>query len=237
MFVKSYTKRFDYFAYPRVGSHFFFHILSGLYDLVLFESSDFLTEEYHSRKKEIDRNALYALTLRDPLRKIAEPIFMNPKANGIHGDPLDSGFPVIVSIRDPFATVYSNLRMQRDRFNTVFEDQRKWLEEMFINYYTFYEKAFSLKSTLTDKLYLNRYEDLCADTDSLNSLVEFLGVEPKLDPDFVHNVTRFSKFAANTERSFYRDGDNFKWKNDPDFVKLLESIKLPAFDIFGYPLD
>jgi hypothetical protein len=235
MFVKSYTKRFDHFAFPRVGSHFFFHILSGLYDLVLFESSDFFTDEYISRKNEIDPHALYALSLRDPLCGSSCPIFMNPKANGIHGQPLDSGFPVIISIRDPFATIYSNFRLQRDRCKVVFEDERKWLEEMFLNYYNFYENAFSLKKALRNKLYLNRYEELCADSDSLGSLIEFLGVEPKLDPGFVHNVTRFNKFAANTERSFYRDGDNMKWKNDADYIELLESIRLPEFDVFGYP--
>ena len=69
MFVKNYTKRFDYFAYPRVGSHFLFHIFSGLYELILFESDDFETEEYLSRKTEINRYSLYALSLYDSQRK------------------------------------------------------------------------------------------------------------------------------------------------------------------------
>ena len=54
MFVENYTKRIDYFAYPRVGSHFLFHIFSGLYELILFESEDFKTEEYLARKNEIN---------------------------------------------------------------------------------------------------------------------------------------------------------------------------------------
>ena len=146
MFVTNYTKRFDYFAYPRVGSHFLFHIFSGLYELVLFESESFQTSEYLARKTEINEFSLYALSLNDSQISYKHPIFINPVANGIHGFPIDSGFPVISLIRHPLATVYSYFRLQRDRHTSQFKDKGGWVEDKLNEYLLFYSKVFDLKN-------------------------------------------------------------------------------------------
>ena len=107
MFKEEYNKQFHYFAFPRVGSHFFFHCLTGLYDLILFDSESYHTPEYLKRSDELNPNALYALKLHDLSLGKTQSIYVNPYPNGIHGDPIYTGLPIISLIRDPFATVYS----------------------------------------------------------------------------------------------------------------------------------
>ena len=237
MFVENYTKRFDYFAYPRVGSHFLFHIFSGLYELVLFESEDFETEEYISRKREIKEFSLYALSLHDSKRKFRQPIFVNPKANGVHGFPIDSGFPIISLIRDPLATIYSYYRLKRDRHNYVFLNKEEWIQDKLSEYYKFYSQVQELKIKLKDSMLIIKYEDLISDVKYIIEIVNFFRIDPKLDPNFVYNCTNFKNFASGSDRTFYRDADNEKWLLDDEFKTLLKGIDFNKFLKFGYSMS
>lgn len=236
MFVKNYTKRFDYFAYPRVGSHFFFHILSGLYELVMFETDEYKTKEYLSRKEEINSLSLYALTLRDPTKIYSQPIFINPLANGVHGNPIDSEYPIISLIRNPCSAIYSYYRLQKDRFSFKFADKSKWLEGRFEEYYCFYSDALKLKKKKKEKFLLLKYEDLIDDLGSLNMIIDFIGLETKLSPEFVFECTKFSKFTSNENRTFYREANNQKWSEDQKFLTLIQNIDLMKFRSLGYSI-
>ena len=234
MFVEKYTKRIDYFAYPRVGSHFLFHIFSGLYELILFESEDFKTEEYLARKNEINEFSLYALSLSDLNKSTRQPIFVNPKANGIHGTPIDSGFPIISLIRHPLATAYSYYRLERDRFNRSFSNEKAWILDKLNEFDKFYTQVFEVKNKIKNDMLILNFEDLVSDDKYINNIVDFFNVEPKLDPNFVYNCTKFENFTSNSDRTFYRNGDNEKWLQDDNFKLMIKDFDFKKFRKFGY---
>lgn len=234
MFVTNYTKRFDYFAYPRVGSHFLFHIFSGLYELILFDSESFQTNEYLSRQTEINEFYLYALSLNDSRKSFNQPIFINPVANGIHGLPIDSGFPVISLIRHPLPTVYSYFRLHRDRLNYQFEDKREWVEYKLNEYLFFYSKVFDLKNQIGNNMIILKYENLISNYNYLYDIIKFVKTEPKLDPKFVYKCVEFKNFVSDMNRTFYRDADNKKWLNDDDFQCLISELDLQKYYQYGY---
>jgi hypothetical protein len=233
--VTSYTKRIDYYAFPRVGSHYLFHIFSGLYDLVLLDSEDFRTEEYLSRSNEIDEMSLYSLRLRDLNLPRSSPIYVNPNPNGIHGLAKDFGYPIICLTREPVAAIYSYYRMKRDRFQEKIEDLHLWIGEKLQEYEDFYKAALSVGAKNSENFLLLRYEDVCSSPEYLQEICDFIGESPKLSPEFVHHVTSFSNFIKGENRTFYREGDNAKWRDDSDFVTNLSRHDYPVLPELGYP--
>jgi hypothetical protein len=234
MFVTNYTKRFDYFAYPRVGSHFLYHIFSGLYELILFDSESFQTSEYLSRKTEINELSLYALSLKDSQKNFNQPIYINPLANGIHGFPIDCGFPVISLIRHPLPTVYSYFRVLRDRLNHQFEDRKIWVEDKLNEYLSFYSKVFDLKNKIGTNMIILKYENLISDYKYLFDIIKFINIDPKLDPKFVFKCLKFESFVNDKNRTFYRDADNNKWSEDNVFKGLINDLDLHKYCKYGY---
>ena len=233
MFVNSYTKRIDYYAFPRVGSHYLFHIFSGLYDLVLLDSADFKTNKYLTRSKEINEIALYALRLGDLNLPRSAPIFINPNPNGIHGKPKDFGHPIICLTREPVASIYSLYRLKRDRFKEGIDDVGLWISEKFKEYFEFYKCALSINEKSSSKFLFLKYEDICRSWQQLSEICDFIKESPKLDPKFVHYMTRFDNFVNDENRTFYREADNAKWRNDKEFVTNLclnDYPNLPGLD-------
>lgn len=235
MFVNNYTKRIDYYAFPRVGSHYLFHIFSGLFELVLLDSDDFKTTEYLSRSKEIDEIAHYALRLVDLNVPRSSPIFIHPNPNGIHGEPHDFGNPIICLTREPVASIYSLYRLNRDRFNEEIKDVGLWIRGKFKEYSEFYKCALSIEEKRSSKFLLLKYEDICKSWQQLSEICDFIEEFPKLDPKFVHHITKFDNFTKSENRTFYRDGDNTKWRNDEEFVKNLSLDDYPALAGLDYP--
>lgn len=235
MLVNSYTKRIDYYAYPRVGSHYLFHILSGLYDLVLLDSENFHTEEYLSRSNELDEMSLYSLRLRDSSLPGSAPIYLNPNPNGIHGMAKDFGYPIICLTREPVAAIYSYYRMKRDRFHEKIDDLTLWIGERLQEYTDFYKEALVEGEKKPEHFLLLRYEDVCSSPEYLQRICDFIGESPKLDPAFVHHMTSFSNFIKEGDRTFYREGDNAKWRKDHDFVTSLGQSDYPSLSGLGYP--
>ena len=144
MFKEEYNKQFHYFAFPRVGSHFFFHCLTGLYDLILFDSESFHTPEYLKRSEELSSNALYALKLNDLSLGKSQAVYVNPFPNGIHGDPVYSGLPIISLIRNPFATIYSLLNLNISHLKVESINYEEFILKQLDAYVNFYNSLLKL---------------------------------------------------------------------------------------------
>jgi hypothetical protein len=234
MFARQYTKRIDYFAYPRVGSHYLFHCLSGLYNIVMYDMECLQTEETIRRKEELQSEAIYALGLQDPAKPQPIPVHIDPVPNGIHGLPTFRGLPIICLSREPHATVYSLYRLEQDRMHKTIEKPKVWLQKKFNDYENFYRKAVNLQKQKDESFELIRFEDLVEDENTLIKLSEFIGLEPKLDPQFVHSVTMFDRLTIKRNRTFYRAGNNERWREDTQFRELITSLDIPEIPEFGY---
>lgn len=231
------VKEIDYFAYPRTGSHFFRYSTSGLFDIVSRKHLHIENPEAIDRQREITPEVLYGLDLREP-GVAYQPVWLNGTANGVHGRPMDGNNQVIILIRDPKATVYSLYRVHRDRWHGVPDIDNgvseQWLAHTFQEFASFYHGAFDLMDSLGDRSLLIRYEEMVASPEPLRRLVDFCGVKPKLQPDFVHFLTRFDRFAKPGERTFYRSGDNDAWRHDAVWTAKLQNVEVPDFSRFGY---
>lgn len=84
---------------------------------------------------------------------------------------------------------------------------------------------------------LVRYEDLVDAPSTLEKIIGFAGVTPKLQPDFVHRVTRFDSFVNPGDRSFYREGRDTAWKDDAEWLAILSGVRQFDFSAFGYPQE
>jgi hypothetical protein len=225
--------RIDFFAFPRCGSHFLRACTAGLFDLVALPHADSASEEASRRNEEIDPLALYSLNLREDGIPYS-PVWFNATANGRHGLPIDSGFPVLVLIRDPHAAVYSLYRVSRDRWNIPIPDARQWAKAQFEKYAAFYESALALRAADSGRTLLTRYEDLKRGPEALDTLVSFVGVRPKLSSAFVHRATLFEHYAAAGSRTFYREADDSAWRKDADWMAAIRGVPRPDFSRFGY---
>lgn len=227
MFTNRYTKRIDYFAFPRVGSHYLFYCLKGLYDMVMFEMDCFLTEETRTRQNEIRPEALYALGLHDPSRPLPPPIHIDPAPNGIHGQPVSRGLPILCLMREPVPTIYSAYRLRQDRFGEIIDNPKQWLQNQFQAYENFYRNALKVRDAGKEPFLMLHFEELVAGVAPLKDLCEFVGFDPKLDPNFIHKVTRFDNFTVKDVRTFYQTGSNDSWQKDSRFSSLVSSIDYP----------
>lgn len=233
------VKEIDCFSFPRTGSHFFKYCTSGLFDLITRSHAHLENPEAIDRQREINPEVLYGLDLREP-GVAFQPVWINGTANGVHGRPVDGSNPVIVLIRNPFATAYSLYRVNRDRWHGVPNLDRdndirvQFLTQTLQDYAAYYHSAFDVMESLKDRGLLIRYEELVASAEPLTRLVAFCGIKPKLQPEFVHFLTRFDRFAKPGDRTFYRSGDNDAWRRDETWMSTLASIKVPDFSRFGY---
>lgn len=225
--------RIDFFAFPRCGSHFLRACTAGLFDLVALPHADSANEEAAARTEELDPLAVYALNLRE--EGVAyHPVWFNGTANGRHGVPIDSGFPILVLIRDPYAAVYSLYRVSRDRWEVAIPDAAAWAGAQFRKYAEFYSAASTVLASARSGGLLMRYEDLCKEPGALEGLVGFVGVRPKLAPAFVHRQTRFGGYVAPGARTFYREGDNRAWERDEPWREMVRGLRVPDFAPYGY---
>lgn len=226
--------RCDYYAFPRTGSHYLWAGLTGLLDLVFFPNEHVDNPEARQRAEELNPHAYYALRLREDGVPF-QPVYLNASAQGLHGQPAAGGWPLLILIRDPHPTVYSLYHTARDRWNAQVTDRVAWLRETYQSYRDFYSKAFALETASPDKVLLLRYEELLASPAPLHRIVRFLGVQPKLSPEFVHWWTDFERFTRPGQRTFFRAGNNGKWREDAAWLADLQRAAPGDFAAFGYP--
>lgn len=232
-FGKSLLREFDFFAFPRTGSHFFFYCLSGLFDLVTHPHGDLDNEEAISRQQEINPFVLYALELREDGIPY-QPVCFNSLSDGVHGSVKYNNHKFIVLIREPISVVYSLYRVNTSRWGQQIDDLHKWVQQKFEEYNRFYTAAFNEIKTYPHEFLLMRYEDLLKNSDALKKLVEFVDLKPKLSPDFVCSLTNFETFVKDTNRTFYREGGYEAWRKDKCWQFVWNFVKRYDFARFGY---
>jgi len=232
-FGRTLAKEIEYFAYPRSGSHFLFYCLSGLFDMVATLHSELHNQEAISRQAELNEIVLYALDLRED-GVLHQPVWIDALSNGIHGLPRPGGKPLIVLIREPVATLYSLFHTSTERWGATIPDVGAWLRTTADEYQRFYREAFRLISENRDRCLLLRYEALLSGPDELRTIVDFVGVKPKLSPEFVYRITKFDSFVRPGQRTFYRAGDNERWRQDQRWLEALRAIEHYDFTDFGY---
>ena len=235
---RTLTEELYYFSFPRTGSHFLVHCLNGLFDLITFPHEHLHHTEAISRQQEINPEALYALDLREE-GSIHQPLFLNASASGTgpHGRPFPSGKRSLILIRHPLPTLYSFYRVNRDRWGGVIEDPAAWMEAQLTAYEEYYAAAFAVLAGEPERNLLIRYEELTANAATLEKVVRFVGLQPKLAPEFVHWITCFERFArsdANTQRTFYRSADPQAYATDPTWRELVSGLNPARWKSFGY---
>lgn len=236
-FGRVLARQVDFFAYPRTGSHFLRYCTQGLFDLVALPQPGTDDAEAVDRQRELRPEALYALDLREDGVPWA-PVWFNARAAGRHGRPTKGEAPALVLIREPIATVYSYYKAAESRWGATIDAPAAWVQDKLSAYVEFYRAANAVLAAAPRESLLLRFEDLVAGPQALRHLVEFVGVRPKLSPEFVHDVTRFESLVAPREaggRSFYRAGSNEAWRNDAEFTRVLARVRVPDPREFGYP--
>lgn len=230
------ASRLDYYAFLRTGSHFLWNCFTGLFDLVFFENEFVYDEEAMQRRKELEPMALYALKLRSDTVSF-QPVFINAAPNGLHGQPQDGPNPIIILIRDPYASIYSLYLTACERWGLKIDNTAVWIEENFTYYREFYDKAFQLFEDNPDKVLIVSFEALKAKHDELQKIVDFVGVTPKLKSEYVFWWTRFERITKEGKRTFYRSGNNDLWKEDKPWREALEKAQVGEFSKYGYSLN
>lgn len=231
----SLLKQIDVFAFPRTGSHFLAYCFSGLFDSVsLLPEAHRTIPEAISRQDELKDEALYALDLRQP-DVLFQPVWLNPLGGGVHGLPFLSENPALLLIRDPVATAFSAWRA-RERLDFKLETPDN-LNDHWDRYEQFYSAGMDMLGQSPGHTLLVRYEQLTASAEALEHIVRFVGIAPKLEPRFVHWVTRFENFVKDGNRTFYREGSNDSWKRNAEWCELMRRTGLRDFSRFGYSLN
>ncbi len=233
-FGSTLAKRVDYFAFPRTGSHFLWTAFTGLFDLVFFPNEHVENPEARQRSEELNPLAIYAMKLREEGVPF-QPVYINASAQGLHGGPVMGTNPLIILIRNPHPTIYSWYHTAKERWGAQISDVRIWMRNAYAQYTAFYDQAMELLRTYPDKVHLIRFEDLKIDASALKRTVEFVGVRPKLSPEFVFEWTRFDRMTRSGPRTFYRVGDNAHWSTDSVWKGHMEAAGPGNFTRFGYP--
>jgi hypothetical protein len=228
------AKRFDYYAFPRTGSHYLWACLTGLLDLVFFPNSHVENAEARQRADELNPYAFYVLRLRDADVPY-QPVHIDAAAQGTHGVPAAGDWPVIMMIRDPHPTIYSWYHTAVDRWGANPPDRVAWLRDAYAHYRNFYRAALEVQKSGRQPTFFLRFEELKAGPEPLERLVSFLDVRPKLAPKFVHWWSDFDRITRAGPRTFYRAGNNAKWREDAAWCADLAQIKPGDFSEFGYP--
>lgn len=234
-FGKALLKEFDFFSFPRTGSHFFFYCVSGLFDLVTYPHDHLENEEAVSRQREINPLVLYSLELREDGIPY-QPVCFNSLSNEMHGKVKFRGNKFVVLIREPVSVVYSLYLVSTSRWGKKINDLSEWVQHKFGEYNEFYTVAFKEIENHPQFSLLIRYEDLLKSSDALKNIVEFAGLKPKLSPEYVYSLTEFETFVKKTQRTFYQKGNNESWRNDESWSFVLDIAKQYEFERFGYVL-
>jgi hypothetical protein len=221
----------DYFAFPRTGSHFLWYCFTGLFDLVFFPTPYTNQPEPRQRREELDPMALQALELRTDGAGY-HPLHIRHDANGLHGAPVDGGRAMILLVRDPRAVLYSYYHTAVERWGAQIPDPVAWLHEQSAAYRRFYDVAWQLRDAAPERVLLLRYEELRRDAEALRRVVAFVGVPPKLPPEFVFWCCQFERFTRPGPRTFFRQGDDQAWRRDAVWRERLET--LGDFSRYGY---
>lgn len=225
--------RCDYYAFPRTGSHYLWACLTGLLDLVFYPNDFVENPEAKQRAEELNPHAYYALRLREDGVPY-QPVYINAAPQSVHGTPIASEWPTIILIRDPHPTIYSWYHTATERWGAKVPDRAAWMREAYHQYAEFYGRAFDLIERQPARTHLLRFEDLKADPAVLQRLVSFIGVQPKLSPEFVHWWTDFERMTLPGKRTFYRAGNNQHWQTDAAWQADLKQVSIGGFDRFGY---
>lgn len=229
------TVRIDAFAFPRTGSHLFRYATMGLFDLVSLPLDARHNTEAASRRDELDPDVLYALSTREDGVPFS-PVWFDMAPRGQHADPEPTGHPTLILARSPMPTVYSLWRVGFTRWRWEMPaDPRAWVLRKFLRYRAFADAA--LRVLAGPSTLLLRFEDLAGDRapDTLRSLVEFVGVTPKLRPSWVARLIRFDTLTRPGQRTFHLAGDNLAWSRDQAWLDLIRGLDLPDFSDLGYP--
>lgn len=232
-FGSTLAKRVDYFAFPRTGSHFLWTSFTGLFDLVFFANQFVDNPEARQRNDELNPLATYAMKLREDGVPI-QPVYINAAPNGVHGGPVLGPDPAIILIRSPHPTIYSWYHTATERWSAQIDDIPAWMRDAYAGYARFYDTAFDLARTHPDRVHLIRFEDLKNSPTPLAQVAAFIGVRPKLSPEFVFEWTRFDRMTREGKRTFYRTGDNATWRTDPVWNDHLRRVNPGDFTRFGY---
>ncbi|MBE7212817.1 MAG: hypothetical protein INR65_17530 [Gluconacetobacter diazotrophicus] len=236
---RTLTEELHYFSFPRTGSHFFVHCLNGLFDLITLPHEHLDNAEAISRQTELNPAALYALDLREE-GAVYQPLFLNASAarHGPHGRPFAGERRSLILIRHPLPTLYSFYRVNRDRWGGGTTDLTAWLDAQLAAYEDYYSAAFEALSAMAGRALLVRYEELTAGAAALEEVVRFVGLKPKLSPEFVHWITGFERFARaetpDAPRTFYRAADPLAYAADPVWRELAAGLDPARWQRFGY---
>jgi hypothetical protein len=225
--------RRDYYAFPRTGSHYLWACFTGLFDLVFYPNAFVDQPETRQRAEELNPHAYYVLRLRDDGVPY-QPVYLNAEPQGTHGLPAAGEWPAIILIRDPHPTIYSWYHTAKDRWGAQVPDRAEWMKEAYRHYREFYERAFSLVDQAGERALLVRFEELKASPAVLEQIVAFVGVQPKLAPKFVHWWTQFDRMTQPGTRTFYRAGNNTRWREDADWLADVKRVAPGDFRAFGY---
>jgi hypothetical protein len=226
-------KVIDYYAFPRTGSHLLYYCLTGLFDLVTRMPEEARKNpEAASRQHELSAEVLYSLELRESGAPFA-PLLLDIMKTGPRHLPEAGSNPILMLIRHPLAAAYSawctRKRLGFDiETGTQLAIHLDWYEK-------FYDAALELVRRNDINALLIRFENLVSSCVTLDAVAAFAGVRPKLSAQFVHWVTRFDRFVAQGNRTFYKTGDDKAWRESAEFLELLASAG-PARDFrrFGY---
>lgn len=226
--------RCDYYAFPRTGSHYLWAGLTGLFDLVYFPDEHTDNPEARSRNDELNPHAYYVLRLREDGAPY-QPVYLNASANGTHGLPVLGAWPLLILIRDPHPTIFSWYHTAKDRWGANIPDRVAWMRDAYAHYREFYGTALALAAQAPAKVCLLRFEELVQSPAQLQRIADFLGVRPKLTPEFVHWWTAFDRLTKPGPRTFYRGGNNEQWRTDAAWLADLAQAAPGDFADFGYP--
>jgi hypothetical protein len=153
----------------------------------------------------------------------------------VHGGPVLGQDPAIILIRSPHPTIYSWYHTATERWAAQINDVPAWIRDAYAGYERFYDTAFALQRQSPDRVHLIRFEELKEDVASLRRVVDFIGVRPKLSPEFVFEWTRFDRMTKGGRRTFYRTGDNATWRSDPAWREHLKEVPLAIFPASDTP--
>jgi hypothetical protein len=110
-----------------------------------------------------------------------------------------------------------------------------WIAEAYRGYAQFYDDALALHRANPARVHLVRFEELKASATVLAGVAAFIGVRPKLSPEFVFEWTQFERMTRPGQRTFYRTGDSVTWKADTQWRDWLRAAAPGDFSRFGYP--
>lgn len=225
--------RGDYFAFPRTGSHYLWACLTGLLDLVFYPNEHVENPEARQRALELNPHAFYVLRLRDDGVPY-QPVYLDAAPQGLHGVPEAGSSPAVILIRDPHPTIYSYYYTATERWGAQIPDRVAWMRDAYRQYREFYDAAFAVVARQPGRALLIRFEELRAGPATLDQIVKFIGVQPKLSTEFVHWWTDFSRITQPGVRTFYRGGNNEQWRQDAGWKADLERVQPGDFSRYGY---